>query len=177
MRGPLYPLYSDIIEQCCSNGWHAKCKTIEIGCAGQSLCSAYNILGTTGAHCIRMVMDAAETTSRTDLWGSRYMVSVHKLGLDQPWLSCLYEVVCCLHGWADSVSRYLKSAVWISICIQVPSAPASQCKVASGEGWLVISELCPWKIDGFEEGRAASKTEDWVSKEADCLSNKSFCIH
>ncbi|XP_028292553.1 uncharacterized protein LOC114455485 [Gouania willdenowi] len=65
--------YSELVEECRSNGWRARCQPIEVGCrgfAGQSLCRAYKMLGIAGASqrkAIKLATDAAEVASRW-LW-------------------------------------------------------------------------------------------------------------
>ncbi|KAL4008469.1 hypothetical protein ACER0C_002321 [Sarotherodon galilaeus] len=68
--------YSELVEECRSNGWRARCQPIEVGCrgfAGQSLCRAYKMLGITGANqrrAIKLATNAAEAASRW-LWIKR----------------------------------------------------------------------------------------------------------
>ncbi|XP_026126685.1 uncharacterized protein LOC113108082 [Carassius auratus] len=65
--------YSQLVEDCRSNGWRAICQLVEVGCrgfVGQSLCRAYKMLGITGAsqrRAIKLATDAAEVASRW-LW-------------------------------------------------------------------------------------------------------------
>ncbi|XP_061878077.1 uncharacterized protein LOC133630482 [Entelurus aequoreus] len=65
--------YSQLVEECRSNGWRAMCRPVEVGCrgfVGKSLCRAYRMLGITGASQRRAMMlatDAAEVASRW-LW-------------------------------------------------------------------------------------------------------------
>lgn len=65
--------YSELVEECQSNGWRTRCQTIEVGCRGfvdQSLCRAYKMLGITGASqrkAIKLATNAAEVASRW-LW-------------------------------------------------------------------------------------------------------------
>jgi len=62
-------MYAELVEECRSNGWRARCKPIEVGCrvfTGQSLCRAYTRLGITGAsrrRAIKLVTEAAEVAS------------------------------------------------------------------------------------------------------------------
>ncbi|KAL3969377.1 ER degradation enhancer, mannosidase alpha-like 2 [Sarotherodon galilaeus] len=68
--------YSELVEECRSNGWRARCQPIEVGCrgfAGQSLCRAYKMLGIVGANqrrAIKLATNAAEAASRW-LWIKR----------------------------------------------------------------------------------------------------------
>lgn len=63
--------YSELVEECQSNGWRARCQPIEVGCrgfAGQSLCRAYKMLGIVGANqrrAIKLATNAAEAASRS----------------------------------------------------------------------------------------------------------------
>ncbi|XP_061733213.1 uncharacterized protein LOC133536595 [Nerophis ophidion] len=65
--------YSQLVEECRSNGWRAMCRPVEVGCrgfVGKSLCRAYRMLGITGAsqqRAMKLVTDAAEVASRW-LW-------------------------------------------------------------------------------------------------------------
>ncbi|KAL3991499.1 leucine-rich repeat-containing protein 16 [Sarotherodon galilaeus] len=68
--------YSELVEECRSNGWRARCQPIEVGCrgfAGQSLCRAHKMLGIVGANqrrAIKLATNAAEAASRW-LWIKR----------------------------------------------------------------------------------------------------------
>jgi len=62
--------YSQLVEECRSNGWRTICQPVEVGCrgfVGHSLCRAYKMLGITGAsqrRAIKLATDAAEVASR-----------------------------------------------------------------------------------------------------------------
>ncbi|KAK0148843.1 hypothetical protein N1851_010754 [Merluccius polli] len=63
--------YAELVEECRSNGWRARCEPIEVGCrgfAGQSLCRAYNILGITGASKRRAIKEATEAAEVASRW-------------------------------------------------------------------------------------------------------------
>ncbi|XP_061772124.1 uncharacterized protein LOC133562186 [Nerophis ophidion] len=65
--------YSQLVEECRSNGWRAMCRPVEVGCrgfVGKSLCRAYRMLGITVAsqqRAMKLVTDATEVASRW-LW-------------------------------------------------------------------------------------------------------------
>ncbi|KAK0146616.1 hypothetical protein N1851_014071 [Merluccius polli] len=65
--------YADLVEECHRWEWHARYVPIEVGCRGfaaRSLCKAYSLLGSTGAHqrkAIKTTTEAAEKASRW-LW-------------------------------------------------------------------------------------------------------------
>lgn len=45
------PEHAELVKECQSTGWRARCKPIEVGCRrflSQSLCRVYNGLGITG---------------------------------------------------------------------------------------------------------------------------------
>ncbi|XP_062848878.1 ankyrin repeat domain-containing protein 26 isoform X2 [Trichomycterus rosablanca] len=86
--------YSELVAECRSKGWKARCEPVEVGCrgfAGQSLPHTLKLLGVKGQLCrkaIRNIIEAAEKASRWlwirrgDPWSSRPLG--HKLGADHP---------------------------------------------------------------------------------------------
>ena len=58
--------YTELVEECWSNGWRARSEPTEVGCRGladQSLCRASNTLGIRGAsgpRAIKLVTEAAK---------------------------------------------------------------------------------------------------------------------
>ncbi|XP_062872774.1 uncharacterized protein LOC134334411 [Trichomycterus rosablanca] len=86
--------YSELVAECRSKGWKARCEPVEVGCrgfAGQSLPRTLKLLGVKGQLCrkaIRNIIEAAEKASRWlwirrgDPWSSRPLG--HKLGADHP---------------------------------------------------------------------------------------------
>lgn len=59
------------MDECQCNGWKAKCEPMEVGCrgfAGQSLCKAYNMLGTAGTRRRRAIKEATEAAEVGSQW-------------------------------------------------------------------------------------------------------------
>ncbi|XP_076844394.1 uncharacterized protein LOC143489330 [Brachyhypopomus gauderio] len=86
--------YAELVSECRSKGWKARCEPVEVGCrgfAGQSLPRTLKVLGIKGQLCrraIRNSIEAAEKASRWlwirrgDPWSSGPLG--HKLGADHP---------------------------------------------------------------------------------------------
>lgn len=62
--------YSELVEECTSNGWQVRCQPIEVGYrgfAGQSLSRTFKMLGITGGSyqkAMKSVTNEAEVASR-----------------------------------------------------------------------------------------------------------------
>lgn len=95
--------YTDLVAECWSNGWRARCEPVEVGCrgfAGHSLQRTLKLLGVKGLQCRRAtknILEAAEKASRW-LWirrGDPWISAPlgHKSGADHPRLGRPVEVV------------------------------------------------------------------------------------
>ncbi|XP_024141063.1 uncharacterized protein LOC112154399 [Oryzias melastigma] len=88
--------YAELVAECRSNGWKARCEPVEVGSrgfAGQSLPRTLKLLGVKGQLCrraIKNIIEAAEKASRWlwirrgDPWSSGPLG--HKSRADHPWL-------------------------------------------------------------------------------------------
>lgn len=86
--------YADLVTECWSNGWKARCEPVEVGCqgfAGRSVQRTLNLLGMKRLQRKRAIRNILETTGKALQWlwiqrGDPWLSAPlgHKSGADHP---------------------------------------------------------------------------------------------